>query len=128
MLGSLWKSGVDIDFEAVHTRDSKASSLPCRVPIPGYSFEPSSYWVTPKASIYVEYDAAAAEAEAVAQAMAEAELASAVPLSSNSRLMPLSAEISPGGQILFCFPYAGGSSRTFGAWAKEVVWGPASHP
>ena len=120
MLGSLWKSGVDIDFEAVHTRDSKASSLPCRVPIPGYSFEPSSYWVTPKASIYVEYDAAAAEAEAVAQAMAEAELASAVPLSSNSRLMPLSAEISPGGQILFCFPYAGGSSRTFGAWAKEV--------
>ena len=115
MFGELWRSGVGIDLEFLHSCGGTTPTLPRRVPIPGYSFEPTSYWLNPKASIYVDYDFTEA-AEMEKQQLNEI----SIPQSFNCRLVPLSPEVHRGGQILFCFPYAGGSSRIFESWAEEA--------
>ena len=107
LLGRLWSRGVAVDWERWGAETGGSGGR--RVPLPGYAFEKTSFWVNPRASVYVE----AAEGDAAPAAAA----ATAEP---SPRLVVFSqqdeeeaAEVS---LRLYCFPYAGGSSRAFEAW------------
>lgn len=41
-IGQLWRSGIDVDWPALH-----AGRRPRRIPLPGYAFERQSYWFAP---------------------------------------------------------------------------------
>lgn len=68
LLGTLWEEGVPIDWslynqvptssDSSRTRPPSSSPMhhPKRVPLPTYSFEKTSYWTNPEASIYVPPD------------------------------------------------------------------------
>lgn len=64
LLGTLWEEGVPInwslynqvptpDSSRIHVPSSSPMHRPKRVPLPTYSFEKTSYWTNPEASIYV---------------------------------------------------------------------------
>ncbi|AKM45290.1 polyketide synthase [Burkholderia contaminans] len=103
-LGALWRVGVEIDWQAYHDGETAASDAPlARTPLPGYPFERDSFWTRPEASIYV----AAAPARMPAPAAPTPWLVRAAP--------------RPAPRIrLYCFPYAGGSSRSFDTWARTA--------
>jgi len=104
MLGRLWASGVAIDWRAYHSGEiAPGAEALTRRRIPTYPFESSSYWVLPEASIYVTTPLPSLPQPA--QAVSSAWLTRLTP---NSRAQAK----------LYCFPYAGGSSRSFEAWAR----------
>ncbi len=105
-LGALWRAGVALDWRAYHDGETATVDAPlARTPLPGYAFERDSFWTRPEASIYV----AAAPTPAAAPA----------PIAPTPWLVRLAPR--PAARMrLYCFPYAGGSSRSFDAWARSA--------
>jgi acyl transferase domain-containing protein len=48
-VGRLWRSGVEIDWDAVH-----GEARPRRVPLPGYPFQRRRHWLEPDSGSYVQ--------------------------------------------------------------------------
>ncbi len=108
LLAGLWARGVDVDWKALHSKRGG----PClRVPVPGYSFEPTSYWSNPRASIYVN---GSQPSNIAPQPIASSESKYLVPLNS---IPPKSHKTMI---VMLCFPYAGGSSRVFAPWSAAA--------
>ncbi|WP_431825738.1 alpha/beta fold hydrolase [Burkholderia sp. F1] len=140
MIGELWSAGVPIDWRAYHAHEAASPGRAlARAPLPAYSFEPDSYWTRPDASIYVDAAPASAEAEAstgtcsgACACAAESRSCGAAghDAASGSRIDPPHARASRWlarprprrrpRMKLYCFPYAGGSSRSFDGWARTA--------
>jgi surfactin synthase thioesterase subunit len=98
-IGELWCHGVDLDFAAFHEGEPVAA----RCLLPTYSFDRTSYWTKPDASIYVEADPVAAPG-------GSARVPALVRFAARPR-----ARLK-----LYCFPYAGGNSAAFRKWAQAA--------
>ncbi|QFZ24631.1 type I polyketide synthase [Saccharothrix syringae] len=95
VLGELWCRGVDLDFAAFHEGERSIRRL-----LPTYSFEPTSYWTNPSASIHVD-----PRPQETAPAP--------------TPLVRFAAK--PDARVrLYCFPYAGGNSGAFRSWARTA--------
>ncbi|KAJ9472607.1 PKTS1 [Diplonema papillatum] len=107
LLGRLWAKGVKVDWQAW---DAELGSIPSkRVALPGYSFEKTSFWVNPQASIYVESTDAPVRAVAVA----------AVQPVDTDMLIRFAKEAPKSPSLrMYCLPFAGGSSRAFEKWSS----------
>jgi hypothetical protein len=56
LLAGLWIAGAAVGWRRVQERGVRSmpgASPACKVPLPTYSFEPTSFWVEPKASCYL---------------------------------------------------------------------------
>ncbi|MGM1059837.1 alpha/beta fold hydrolase [Saccharothrix sp. Mg75] len=99
-LGQLWRHGVELDFAAFH--DHPGAGRPTHRPLPTYSFERTSFWVKPEASIHVD-----------------AEVPAAVAGDAPGPLVRYAAK--PDARVtLYCFPYAGGGATAFRSWAGSA--------
>lgn len=110
VIGELWCRGVDLDFESFHEGEQTVAGRPIthRV-LPTYSFDRTSYWTRPDASIYVDQEPGAASAEG--------DIGS--PAKSPEQLVQFVEK--PAARLkLYCFPYAGGNSGTFRSWAHAA--------
>ena len=107
MIGKLWGLGNKIDWTAYHQGERAL-----RTPLPGYSFEKTSFWKHPEQSIYVPTPTKKAAKKAKSKKpelqQASANLVRYGDLQSMSSTMKV-----------YCFPYAGGSSSAFAQWARE---------
>ena len=150
-VASLWQSGYDVDWAQYHAAAAaeeesdaegdaeggatRAPPPPARCEAPTYSFEPTSFWKKPEASMYVALDAEASaeasESESESESDADpaegaAEGASASAASSAAAPPPPPsclvryAECATPRVAMYCLPYAGGSSRAFQAWARAA--------
>ncbi|GAA3463133.1 hypothetical protein GCM10018963_51460 [Saccharothrix longispora] len=101
-LGQLWCQGVELDFEAFH--DRPGARRPTHRPLPTYSFDRTSHWTRPQASIHVDD-----EVRDPGPAAGDAP----------GRLVRHTAK--PGARVtLYCFPYAGGGPAAFRSWARSA--------
>eukprot|EP00939_MAST-03C_sp_MAST-3C-sp1_P000987 g987.t1 len=122
-LSRLWERGL-LGAEALASDPGSdaASSPPLRrVPLPGYSFEPTSFWVRPARSIYAPLPSQASLL-LTTNARDEREAAS-VKLPQSEYLVRFVAKkraTKPLALVLYCFPFAGGSSRTFAKWSTAA--------
>lgn len=102
MLGQLWCAGVPLDWQAYHHMEAAVPGQRLRRRVlPTYRFDRISYWTRPDASIYV--------AETTATQLP------AAPQWLESLTNRQHAQFK-----LYCFPYAGGSSRSFASWASQA--------
>lgn len=117
LMGSLWKAGVHIDWGAVHGAFPR-NAVPVHPRVPTYSWDNVSHWENPQRSIYV--DALATESSASRQTL--------VPLAATAKpssvppsllLVRYATAAAAAAVQLYCFPYAGGSSRVFEEWATS---------
>jgi len=95
-LGELWSAGADLDFDALH----QGVRAPASHTLPTYSFERTSYWTRPEASVYVGGPAPAADPQP------EPQLLHRLQAKPDARL------------TVYCLPYAGGNAAAFGSWAR----------
>jgi acyl transferase domain-containing protein/surfactin synthase thioesterase subunit/non-ribosomal peptide synthetase component F/acyl carrier protein len=109
-VGELWCQGVDLDFAAFHEGErTTAGGSAVRRLLPTYSFDRSSYWTRPNASVYVDREPAAPSA------------AGAIESADNAPRQLVRFAEKPGARVkLYCFPYAGGHSGAFRAWAHAA--------
>ncbi|MDT0263274.1 polyketide synthase [Jatrophihabitans lederbergiae] len=97
-LGELWCQGAQLDFTALEPALDGAPSAGHRLPT--YSFDRTSFWTRPEASVHVGRPAAP-----VADADVDAEVLVRYVAKPAARL------------TLYCLPYAGGNAGSFRAWA-----------
>ena len=109
-IGELWCHGVGLDFAAFHEGEPIAAARPAAGRLlPTYSFDRTSYWIRPEASVYVDRDPGADLAESESGASGGAP----------QRLVRFARK--PDARVrLYCFPYAGGSSGVFQSWAHAA--------
>ncbi|MCW7538711.1 AMP-binding protein [Aquabacterium sp. A7-Y] len=104
-LGQLWCAGVALDWRAYHRGEAASPGRALRRrPLPTYPFERDSYWSRPQASIYVDAPPPTGPTTAVA-------------------VSPWLVCLRPRPQAqlkLYCFPYAGGSSRSLEGWSRRA--------
>ncbi|KVL62023.1 type I polyketide synthase [Burkholderia ubonensis] len=128
VIGELWSAGVPIDWRAYHAHEAASPGRAlARAPLPAYSFERDSYWTRPEASIYVDAAPASVEAEASTgtcsgECACDAASASLIdpPHARASRWLARPRPRRRPRMKLYCFPYAGGSSRSFDGWARTA--------
>ena len=108
-IARLWSLGNKLDWAAYHKGERAL-----RAPLPGYSFEKSSFWKHPEQSIYL----ATPTKKAAKKKKTKSKRAELQPASANlvryGDLQSASATMK-----VYCFPYAGGSSSAFAKWARE---------
>ncbi|MGI8666145.1 MAG: beta-ketoacyl synthase N-terminal-like domain-containing protein [Jatrophihabitans sp.] len=106
-IGQLWCQGVELDFAAFHEGSPAATGLARR--LPPYSFDRTSYWTEPDASIYVRREdrPAGLGADPVSADDAQRQLVRFVE--------------KPAARVrLYCFAYAGGDTGAFRSWAHAA--------
>ena len=118
LLSLLWEHHVPVNWtawnEELHAQRSEVRDHPYgkRVSLPGYVFEKTRFWENPNASVYVEGD------EEVEKQRGNG-VSGVV-----QRLVHGGAGGGGGGGgatfVLYCFPFAGGSSRAFEAWCAHL--------
>jgi len=113
-IGELWCRGAAVDFAALHEGEPAAGGQPVVRRLPPYSFDRTSYWTRPQASVYVDEEPASGRPAGLAGGSGSG--------SPDDAAWPLVRFASrPGAALrLYCFPYAGGSSRVFQAWAHAA--------
>ncbi|CAK9103418.1 unnamed protein product [Durusdinium trenchii] len=114
-LGKLWEAGVNVNWDTLTTKVLGATHLPPLTRLPAYSFEPTSLWVNPERSVYVDATEDPAPAAYIAQA------ASASSGRSGSRVLVRYGEELDTEPALraYCLPFASGSSLVFAPWASD---------
>eukprot|EP00931_Biecheleriopsis_adriatica_P089661 TRINITY_DN6374_c0_g2_i1.p1 TRINITY_DN6374_c0_g2~~TRINITY_DN6374_c0_g2_i1.p1 ORF type:complete len:2763 (+),score=637.33 TRINITY_DN6374_c0_g2_i1:1190-8290(+) len=114
-LGKLWEVGCPINWDALHTVVSGSSTPPALLRLPAYSFEPTSLWVNPERSVYVE---ATEDPSPAAYVASEATAAAAAGSSKVLVRYGDDRETEPAIRA-YCLPFASGSSSVFAPWATE---------
>ena len=118
-LGKLWCSGVSANWKTYHEKRRNQKNrdderTPRKISLPGYSFAETSYWCDSNKSIYVVDDINNSNAMVLKK--------ETTMLTNNDCLVVLTGGTSKEvKKIIVCFTYAGGSSRTFVAWKKEII-------
>jgi acyl transferase domain-containing protein len=107
-LGGLWSRGVVIDWDSFHE-----NSLQARDPfMPTYAWDEQSFWQAPERSIYVDPPQLSANSGQVQTTRVEVDW-----LVRYARPHAMPVDTRDVSILLYCFPYAGGSSRVFETWA-----------
>lgn len=116
-IGTLWEHGVAIDWEAYH-----AGTPIARVPtLPTYDWDEVSHWIHPERSIYVSPSTTPAD---ITTKCARNRVFSnsqkyghwLVRYTNITREKPAPRDVVV---MLFCFTFAGGSTRAFESWASN---------
>eukprot|EP00948_MAST-09A_sp_MAST-9A-sp1_P003472 g3472.t1 len=115
----MWKAGIHYNWQAYHAAGNQVESRGLRTSLSGYQFEEKSFWQNPEKSIYVKPTAERAKKKRnkiVKKKKADNRWNSSV-------LVPTHIVKDTKGKprvSIFCFPYAGGSSRAFDNWTGEA--------
>jgi len=123
-IAGLWELGIDIDWASYRQTRTDRTYTP--VPsVPTYSWEPMSFWKNPTASIYVqaEDEGAILEDEEAADWTLGGDRGIIADEEPGSILVDYGPTALKGAisTVLYCFPYAGGSSAAFRPWAVSAL-------
>ena len=123
-VGRLWQSGFDLDWAAYHNAGADAVR-PVKCGAPTYTFQPTSFWDNPDASMYVDEEEEEEDEEEeeeeedyAEEERGEAEVV-AVVVKPKTCLVRFKQCAAPR-VVVYCLPYAGGSSRVFQAWSLRA--------
>ena len=108
MIAKLWSCGNAIDWKAYHVGERAL-----RMPIPGYSFDKTSFWKNAERSIYVKKKTGPKKAKKTKKTKA------APKPQATANLVHYGTQSSAQTIKVYCFPFAGGSSSAFADWARE---------
>ena len=119
MIGDLWESGVALDWDAYHGNVPRARDPQ----MPTYNWNEGTHWRNPAASVYVKELAPqpgfmAKQKRADAQHAKNKKKARAPVSNVLVRYSNGTKRLAATPTRLYCFPYAGGSSRAFETWAN----------
>ncbi|WP_420474262.1 alpha/beta fold hydrolase [Noviherbaspirillum sp. ST9] len=116
-LGRCWAAGISIDWNAYHKHEVTRTGAPLqRIPLPAYCFDKTSFWLNPENSIYVDIKQEPPYREMPNQRHVGAWRSDQA---ASMRLVRYGVENKADASVvLYCFPFAGGSSRNFEKWAR----------
>eukprot|EP00442_Polarella_glacialis_P024675 CAMPEP_0115159844 /NCGR_PEP_ID=MMETSP0227-20121206/70471_1 /TAXON_ID=89957 /ORGANISM="Polarella glacialis, Strain CCMP 1383" /LENGTH=2756 /DNA_ID=CAMNT_0002571667 /DNA_START=136 /DNA_END=8406 /DNA_ORIENTATION=+ len=113
-LGKLWEAGCPINWEALHTAVSGSASPPSLRRLSTYAFEPTSLWVNPERSVYLDVTEDPSPAAYIASE------ASVTPVTSSRVLVRYGEDRDTEPSIrAYCLPFASGNSTLFAPWAQN---------
>ena len=123
-LGKLWEAGVDVAWDVWRNQDlvNLGPAARCPARLPRYCWERTRIWQNPSASIYAPLEDEDAHVEFVEDDNDAIDLPTAQqPHPCLVRFCEDEAQSSASKAVLYCFPYAGGSSRMFEDWTHTVT-------